>query len=74
MEPSKCNPLTFSTSALTFHSEKYAYIGIYDFIHCVRNDIGKGSKNIYSTKKGKTILLPTCINLYSCWFNSHIFI
>ena len=47
MEPSKCNPLTFSTSALTFHSEKYAYIGIYDFIHCVRNDIGKGSKNIY---------------------------
>ena len=45
MEPSKCNPLTFSTSALTFHSEKYAYIGIYDFIHCVRNDIGKGSKN-----------------------------
>ena len=46
MEPSNCNPLTFSTSALTFHSEKYAYIGIYDFIHCVRNDIGKGSKNI----------------------------
>ena len=46
MEPSKCNPLTFSTSALTFHSEKYAYIGIYDFIHCVRNDIGKGSRNI----------------------------
>ena len=73
MEPSKCNPLTFSTSALTFHSEKYAYIGIYDFIHCVRNDIGKGSKNIYIIKV-KTILLPTCINLYSCWFNSHIFI
>ena len=73
MEPSKCNPLTFSTSALTFHSEKYAYIGIYDFIHCVRNDMGKGSKYIYITK-GKTILLPTCINIYSCWFNSHIFI